>query len=114
MAGAAVKAVLDLDSVAPGDPRLDLSYSLVFFQAVLRERPPTSGQASSFLAGYESVHGKSDRDVLPKYLLTALLRGLTLWSVIRYLHPGAAPRARLDAWIGDYLPLSDSPELIPG
>ena len=49
---------------------------------------------------------------LPVALRVALVRGLSLWTTLRYVRANVSSASRLDRWIDAYLPLLDAPPLL--
>jgi hypothetical protein len=64
--GAAV-ALLDYDSLALGDPELDVATFLADLDVENRERTPVDRLAATFLAGYEATAGELDLRLLAAY-----------------------------------------------
>ncbi len=102
--GARVSGLVDLDGVRPGHRLFDLSYSLVFYQAVLRDSPPCVNDMQPLLEAYHRAAPLTDAELasLASFLQLSLLRGLTLWMAISYLDE---QNARARRWISGYLPM---------
>lgn len=99
-----VSGILDWDNLQRGPFIFDVAYALIFFQAVLTNRPQNETGMLAFLQGYTSTMCLSEKDLaeLGAWLHLALLKGLTLWAQIFYLD-GVSDQAKV--WLAHYLPL---------
>ena len=102
-----VSCVLDWDDAVVGPRLLDLCYSLIFFQAVIRDEAPTVDAMQSFLMGYEGENPLTpdEWDRMSDHLFVALFKGLTLWTRIWNDTRDPGVKARTQTWIETYAPL---------
>ncbi len=101
-----IQAVLDWDGVSVGHRFFDLTYSLLFFGAVLDGSEPRKETVDAFLAGYAVSAPLTDdeRADFPVFLHLSLLRGLGLWNVI-WVSSDGPTRETVSNWINTYAPL---------
>ncbi|MBB27330.1 MAG: hypothetical protein CME25_00280 [Gemmatimonadetes bacterium] len=100
-----IAAVLDLDSVRKAPRIYDLSYAVIFFQAVLEPGPLNPTEMSHFFRAYHAELGLSDQEkrLMPKALGFCLLQGLSLWLEVAFVSK-VNPDSVI-TWIDLYLPL---------
>jgi Ser/Thr protein kinase RdoA (MazF antagonist) len=103
-----ISCVLDWDDAVLGPKLFDLAYSALFFQAVIKDEPPSEAEITAFLAGYHDTFPLTaeDRALFPDYLATALHQGLVLWMSIRDEVNDPAICSRASEWISGYAPLA--------
>jgi len=107
-ADGSISCVLDWDDAVIGPRLFDLAYSALFFQAVIKDDPPSEAEITAFLAGYHDTYPLTteDRAQFPDYLATALHQGLVLWMSIRDEVNDPAISSRVSEWISGYASLA--------
>jgi Ser/Thr protein kinase RdoA (MazF antagonist) len=103
-----ISCVLDWDDAVVGPRLFDLAYGALFFQAVIKDDPPSEAEIKAFLGGYHDTYPLTaeDRALFPDYLATALHKGLVLWMSIRDEANDPAACSRVAKWISGYAPLA--------
>lgn len=111
--GTEVSGILDLDDMCVSPRIWDVVYAVIFFQAVIADRPLNAKEMASFLKGYQAKNplDASDLVVLPQWLGLALLKGLTLWGQICFIDK---TNPNVEKWIDGYLPLLGEVEALGG
>ena len=101
--GNKVSGVLDFDSAHIAPRLYDVSYALMFFQAVLASEPLTDSEFFHFLDSYCVSFGIDIQNELsfPALLEISLLKGVTLWMRIFR----ETSNSRAGQWIEAYLPM---------
>ena len=104
--GDSVGAVIDFDSAAPAPRLVDLSYALVFFQAVLAPQPMTREERAVFLDSYARAQPltRKERELLPAFLRFSWLRGMLLWARIAYVDRASD---KAEGWMEAYRDLHE-------
>jgi homoserine kinase type II len=99
-----VTCVLDWEDACFGPRLFDLAYSVIFFQAVLKDVVPSLAEMKAFLAGYEDIYplSASDWTRVPAYLSAALSRGVGLWQTVLARAQTSEQRNRIQGWIDDF------------
>jgi homoserine kinase type II len=99
-----VSGVFDLDGACLAPRFFDVAYSLIFFQAVVADRPFDEPEMCDFFKGYHQVFPveTNAHSAMSPWLGFALLRGLTLWGRIAYVDQ---VNDRPKVWIEAYIPL---------
>lgn len=108
--GDEVISVLDFDAARPAERLFDLSYALVFFQAVFSDSLLSLDERRLFLDTYSQICplSKAELEALPVFLKLAFLRGLTLWLKIHYLD---GIKGRVESWVKNYIAISNQPSV---
>jgi len=99
-----IVGVLDLDAACVSPRLLDLCYALVFFQAVVADRPLDRAALDAFWNGYTKPNLLTSEEYmqLPFWLELAVLKGLALWMRIAFVD---RVNPQVEGWFAPYLDL---------
>ena len=102
-----ITCVLDWEDACFGPRLFDVAYSVIFFQAVLKDTAPSLAEMKAFLAGYGDVYPlfASDWVRFPAYLSAALSRGVGLWQKVLARAQTSEQRNRIQGWVDDFVVL---------